>query len=92
MKNLTVLQLESRLTGLNGWRVKNGKLHKIFMFNDFVTAFGFMARVALLAEKVDHHPDWSNSYRKVMIDLVTDSTGGITQLDIELAVAIDTLG
>ena len=56
-----------------------------------MAAFGFMTQVALLAEKADHHPDWSNSYRTVTIDLVTHSAGGITQQDIDLAAAIDAL-
>ncbi|MGB1008464.1 MAG: 4a-hydroxytetrahydrobiopterin dehydratase [Thiolinea sp.] len=89
MSNLDVEQLETLLSGLNGWQVQDGKLHKVFEFQDFAEAFAFMTRVALVAEKADHHPDWSNSYRKVVIDLVTHSTGGITQKDIDLARTID---
>lgn len=89
MSNLDVEQLETLLSGLNDWQVQDGKLHKVFEFQDFAEAFAFMARVALVAEKADHHPDWSNSYRKVVIDLVTHSTGGITQKDIDLARTID---
>ena len=62
-----------------------------FVFKDFNEAFGFMARVALLAEKADHHPDWSNSYDQVRIALSTHSAGGVTARDIELATRIDTL-
>lgn len=91
MKNLAGQELQTLLAGLDGWQVQDGKLHKVFQFGDFVTAFGFMTQVALLAEKAGHHPDWSNSYRTVTIDLVTHSTGGITQLDIDLAAAIDAL-
>ncbi|MGB0847166.1 MAG: 4a-hydroxytetrahydrobiopterin dehydratase [Thiolinea sp.] len=89
MSNLDVEQLGTLLSGLNDWQVKGGKLHKVFEFQDFAEAFAFMTRVALVAEKADHHPDWSNSYRKVVIDLVTHSTGGITQKDIDLARTID---
>lgn len=89
MSNLDVEQLETLLSGLNGWQVQDGKLHKVFEFQDFAEAFAFMTRVALVAEKADHHPDWSNSYRKVVIDLVTHSTGGITQKDIDLARTIE---
>ncbi|MGB1254943.1 MAG: 4a-hydroxytetrahydrobiopterin dehydratase [Thiolinea sp.] len=89
MSNLDVEQLGTLLSVLNGWQVQDGKLHKVFEFQDFAEAFAFMARVALVAEKADHHPDWSNSYRKVVIDLVTHSTGGITQKDIDLARTID---
>lgn len=89
MSNLDVEQLGTLLSVLNGWQVQDGKLHKVFEFQDFAEAFAFMTRVALVAEKADHHPDWSNSYRKVVIDLVTHSTGGITQKDIDLARTID---
>ena len=91
MNNFTEQELQGQLAGLDGWQVLEGKLHKVFQFDDFVAAFGFMTQVALLAEKAGHHPDWSNSYRTVTIDLVTHSTGGITQRDIDLAAAIDRL-
>ncbi len=89
MKNLDTQQLETLLADLDGWQVRAGKLNKVFEFDSFVAAFGFMTQVAFLAEKMDHHPDWSNSYRMVTVDLVTHSTGGITSLDIDLAAAID---
>ena len=92
MNNFTEQELQTLLVDLDGWQVCDGKLHKVFQFGDFVAAFGFMTQVALLAEKADHHPDWSNSYRTVTIDLVTHSSGGITQRDIDLAAAIDRLG
>lgn len=60
-----------------------------FKFKDFIEAFGFMARVALLAQAADHHPDWSNSYNKVSIMLSTHASGGVTENDIALARAID---
>ena len=74
-----------RLKALPGWTIAGGKLHRVFQFRDFTEAFGFMARVALLAEKLDHHPDWQNVYNRVTIDLVTHDAGGLTALDFELA-------
>ena len=72
-----------------GWAVVDGKLHRELEFHDFVEAFGFMAMVALLAEKANHHPDWSNSYNKVVLDLMSHDKGGITDRDYDLAAAIN---
>lgn len=80
-----------RLQALPGWTVAGGKLHRDFQFRDFTEAFGFMARVALIAEKMDHHPDWSNVYNRVTIDLVTHDAGGLTSLDFDLAGRISPL-
>ena len=74
-----------------GWQVVGGKLHRELVFADFSQAFGFMARVALLAEKADHHPDWSNSWNKVVIDLVSHDVGAITERDRSLATDINAL-
>ncbi len=73
------------------WSEVDGKLHRELTFTDFSEAFAFMTRVALLAEKADHHPDWSNSWNTVTIDLVSHGAGGITARDLELARAIDEL-
>ncbi len=74
------------------WTEKNDKLVKIFEFNNFVEAFGFMTKVAIIAEKMDHHPNWSNVYNKVSIELSTHDAGGIvTDKDRELAKAIDAI-
>ena len=62
-----------------------GSRHRVFDFKDFTQAFGFMKRVALAANRMDHHPDWSNAYNKVTIDLSTHSVGGLTKNDFELA-------
>jgi 4a-hydroxytetrahydrobiopterin dehydratase len=72
-----------------GWVVVDGKLHRELEFHNFVEAFGFMAMVGLLAEKANHHPDWSNSYNKVVIDLMSHDKGEITDRDIDLATAIN---
>lgn len=70
---------------LDGWRIVKGNLHRMFEFKDFTAAFGFMKRVALAADRMNHHPDWSNAYNKVTIDLSTHSAGGITENDFKLA-------
>ena len=88
---LTETEIEARLAELNaqtpggGWQLVNGKLHREFVFRDFVAAFGFMAQVALVAEAMDHHPEWCNVYKTVTVDLVTHDVGGLTALDFDLA-------
>lgn len=77
--------LSAAVAGLEGWEVDDGALHRRFEFKDFVAAFGFMARVALIAEKANHHPDWSNSWNVVDVRLVNHAAGGITAKDIDLA-------
>jgi len=73
------------------WSVEGEKLRRDFQFRDFVEAFGFMSKVALLAESRNHHPNWSNVYNRVSIELTTHDLGGLSDLDSELAIAIDTL-
>jgi 4a-hydroxytetrahydrobiopterin dehydratase len=75
----------------DGWEQRDGKLHREFEFKNFSEAFAFMTRVALAAEKVDHHPDWSNSWNKVVIDLFSHDKGAITDRDEALATQINTL-
>ena len=72
-----------------GWSTVDGKLHKEFTFADFSEAFGFMARMALAAEKLNHHPDWSNSWNKVVVDIVSHAAGGITETCFTLATAME---
>jgi 4a-hydroxytetrahydrobiopterin dehydratase len=74
-----------------GWTEVDGKLHRELRFGSFSAAFAFMTRVALLAEKRNHHPDWSNSWDRVTIDLVSHDAGGLTDRDRELAREIDEL-
>jgi 4a-hydroxytetrahydrobiopterin dehydratase len=76
---------------MSAWDERDGKLHREFTFADFSEAWAFMSRVALLAEKNNHHPDWSNSWNKVVIDLVSHDAGGITDRDRQLAEKIDAL-
>lgn len=74
---------------LTDWTLKENTLNREFMFRNFVDAFSFMTAIALAAEKMNHHPDWSNSYNKVNISLTTHEAGGITQRDFDLAATID---
>lgn len=76
---------------LKSWVFEKGTIKRDFKFENFVGAFSFMTAIALQAEKMDHHPDWSNVYNLVRIALNTHSAGGITQLDFDLATEIDTL-
>jgi 4a-hydroxytetrahydrobiopterin dehydratase len=85
---LSDAEAAERLKGLAGWTITGGRLRRVFQFHDFSEAFGFMARVALLAEKMDHHPDWQNVYNRVTIDLVTHDAGGLTILDFDLAAKV----
>ena len=79
------------LAGLDGWTLEEGggAIVRRFSFADFNAAFGFMARAALVAEKLDHHPEWSNVYNRVEVRLTTHSARGLTALDFELARAMD---
>ena len=76
---------------LSGWSVVDAKLRREFQFRDFVAAFGFMTRSALVAEKMDHHPEWFNVYNRVEVDLTTHDADGITTLDLDLARAMNEL-
>ena len=73
----------------DGWELGDQRLHREFTFDDFAEAFAFMTRVAAEAERLEHHPDWSNSYNTVTIDLVSHDEGGLTDRDVTLAEAIN---
>jgi len=93
---LTDEEIRLRLDGLNNgadgeWTLEAGKLHRTFQFRDFVGAFGFMSQVALVAERMNHHPEWFNVYRTVRVDLTTHDAGGISELDFALASAMEAL-
>ncbi len=92
-ERLSPAEREVALAALDGWRYDDaaGTIMRDFRFADFSAAFGFMTRVALLAERAGHHPDWSNSYNRVSISLTTHSAGGLTRNDVDLAAAIDRL-
>jgi 4a-hydroxytetrahydrobiopterin dehydratase len=91
-RKLSDKKVTSALKKLKGWSLRGGKLHKEFTFGDFVDAFGFMTSAALIAQRLNHHPEWSNVYNKVVIDLSTHSEGGITGYDIEFAKLVDQIG
>ncbi|MBI1200561.1 MAG: 4a-hydroxytetrahydrobiopterin dehydratase [Phenylobacterium sp.] len=83
---------EAALARLTGWaRVEGGRdaIRKTFRFDDFNQAFGFMTRVALMADKLDHHPEWSNVYNRVEVTLATHDADGVTELDVTLAAFMD---
>lgn len=82
---LSAAAADARLSSLPGWKRQGKKLHRTFTFRDFSEAFGFMARVALEAEKLNHHPDWSNAWNRVTVNLSTHDAGGLTELDFHLA-------
>src|SRR3982750_3816670 len=84
-------EVSSALIALPDWSVIDGKLHRTYNFPDFTHAFAFMSAVAIVAEKMDHHPDWSNGYKRVIVDLPTPDAGGITRLDVQLAESMETL-
>lgn len=83
--------IEQALAGLTGWSLAAdaGAITKTFTFRNFSEAFGFMSRAALAAEKLDHHPDWTNVYKTVEVTLSTHDAGGLTALDFELAARMD---
>lgn len=88
-RKLSEDEIRARLAERPHWELVDGKLHRAWRFASFVQAFGFMTSVALVAEAMDHHPDWSNVYNRVTIDLNTHDVGGISALDFTLAQRID---
>jgi 4a-hydroxytetrahydrobiopterin dehydratase len=82
---LTEAEIQSALATLPGWSVAGGKLHREYRFADFIHAFGFMATSALAIEAMNHHPEWSNVWDRVTVDLMTHDSGGITEIDVKLA-------
>jgi 4a-hydroxytetrahydrobiopterin dehydratase len=88
---LSAEQVSDALADLSGWTVLDGKLHAEFVFADFAEAFAFMTAVAPVAEELDHHPEWTNVWNKVTVDLWTHDRGGLTGLDVELARSMSAL-
>lgn len=85
LNKLTDQQIENELEALKNWSVAEGKLHREYKFENFVEAFGFMTRVALIVERMNHHPEWFNVYHTLIVDLTTHDVGGISERDIKLA-------
>ncbi len=91
-KKLDDKEIHKALEGLPGWKIKNGKLHKSFKFDSFAEAIGWMVSVGVYADGKDHHPDWSNSYNRVEVDLSThDMDDAISNLDVDLAQKMNSL-
>jgi len=92
MEKLNDTEIAQNLSNLNsGWRQEGDGITCEYIFDDFITAFGFMTSVALIAEKLEHHPNWKNVYNTVSISLSTHDVGGLTEKDFELAEEIDNL-
>lgn len=91
VQKLPDAEIAHRLGELEGWSLEGGKLHREFRFADFSEAFGFMTRAALVAERMNHHPEWFNVWNRVVVDLQTHDAGGVSPLDFELAAAFDRL-
>jgi 4a-hydroxytetrahydrobiopterin dehydratase len=92
-KRLEPAEITVALIDLPGWSLVEGRsaITRTFSFRNFSEAFGWMTRVALMAEKIDHHPEWFNVYRTVNVTLATHDAGGVTALDIQLAAAMNKL-
>jgi 4a-hydroxytetrahydrobiopterin dehydratase len=88
---LSEFDIAAALAELPGWKLEGGKLHREYKFADFVTAFAFMTGVALVAQRMDHHPEWFNVWSTVRIDLETHDAGGVTMLDVQLAQRMEEL-
>ncbi len=90
-RQLTEEEMDNSLNNLPGWALENGKLSKTFKFNSFAEAMGWMTSVAIYADKIDHHPEWSNVYNQVSVNLITHDMGALSTLDIALAKRMETL-
>jgi len=84
-QKLPETEITAALAGLAGWSYANGKLHREFKFENFVEAWGFMSSCALVAEAMNHQPDWSNVWNRVTVDLMSHDAGGVTKNDVDLA-------
>ena len=91
MMRLSETEITEELKKLEGWAIKDNKLHKEFQFDSFNQAFGFMTRAAMEIEKMNHHPEWFNVYNRITVDLTTHDAGGITSNDINLARILNSL-
>ena len=91
MMKLSELEITEELKKLEGWEIKDIKLHKEIQFESFNQAFGFMTRAAMEIEKMNHHPEWFNVYNRITIDLTTHDAGGITNNDVNLARILNSL-
>lgn len=86
---MEVLNAKDIADGLEGWTGGDDFITKVFRFDDFAAAFGFMTQIAIIADKMDHHPEWYNVYNRVDVTLTTHEAGGVTQKDVDLAEAME---
>ena len=91
MKKLSNAEIAEHLKALPGWELGEDRIKRTFRFQDFVEAFGWMSSVALVAERMNHHPEWRNVWATVEVELSTHDAGGLTELDMELAAKMDAL-
>lgn len=91
VEKLSDAEIQAALAGLPGWSLAGAKLHREYRFADFVHAFGFMATAAIAIEALNHHPEWSNVWNRVHVDLSTHDAGGITAKDVALAEKLESL-
>ena len=91
MMRLSETEITEELKKIEGWAIKDNKLHKEFQFDSFNQAFGFMTRAAMEIEKMNHHPEWFNVYNRITVDLTTHDAGGITNNDVNLARTLNSL-
>ena len=91
MEKLNEAQIAEHLKSLPEWELAEDRIKRTFRFDDFVAAFGWMSSVALVAERMNHHPEWRNVWATVEVELSTHDAGGLTELDMKLAAAMDAL-
>ena len=89
VKKLTDEEIKGKFPKLTNWKIENSKLHKLFKFKNFNQAMSFMVGVGMVCEKMNHHPEWSNVYGNVDVELITHKVAGLTELDFELAEKMD---
>ena len=88
---MTESEIRAALGALPGWSLLSGKLHREYRFADFIYAFGFMATAAIAVEAMGHHPEWSNVWNRVTVDLTTHDAGGVTANDVALAEKLEAI-
>lgn len=91
MKKLSNAEITEHMKALSEWELAEDRIKRTFRFKDFVEAFGWMSSVALVAERMNHHPEWRNVWAKVEVELSTHDAGGLTELDMKLAAEMDAL-
>lgn len=91
MQRLNPAEILGALESLPGWRFEEGQIHRLYLFPSFTHAMAFLAGAAIFAEKMNHHPEWTNVYNRVDVHLSTHDAGGVTQLDLDLAAQMESL-